>query len=151
MSLKDLRRIADRSRGPTAEDTIVLDARSEYEEFRDAAVSYAEKKEAFEIDPLNELIDHLESFVEFGMITEEDMQAARDAFSAIEHALGLISDDIDGVEEAYDEIESRWDDYVGIKEQDRYDGKADDVQGAWEEVGAAMHTFADLMETLGQT
>lgn len=145
----ELRRIAGRSRGPTAEDSIVLDARSEYEEQIDSMREIADADE-IESDPLDDAIDRLENLVDFGLIERHDVEAARAGLAAL---FGLFErvprDDIVALVESYDEIESQWDSYVSVKEQDRYDGKADDVQSAWDELAEAINNFCDQAEQVG--
>lgn len=73
------------------------------------------------------------------------LSAAREAFDAYGESMVTVQTMI----EAYDELESALDTFEGIKDEERYEGKSDDLEEAWEEVTTAMESLADAAEELG--
>lgn len=150
MTVLTLRKLASKSRGPTAEDTIVLDLRGEYDEVKDLLEELNEKYENIDFSVLDEVVTAYENLGALKVVAEEHVTEARAALTDLEHHLGYIDPEASlTFVEAYEAIESEWDSYVNLKEEDRYDGKADDVQSAWQEVSAALDSFADAVEALG--
>lgn len=150
MTIEKLRKYGLRSRGPTAEDTTMIDMLTEYEEHKDSLNEFKEASDSVDTDAVETMLVAYEDLASKGVVPEERAAEARDANTDMEHALSFIDGEhAEAFVEAYEAVESAWESYVSIKEQDRYDGKTDDVATAWDEITGAIDEFCTAADNLG--
>lgn len=101
-------------------------------------------------ETMQEFVDFLPSLIEFGIVTQEQCDGAEEALAALGMLITEINPEaITEFVEQFDAAKEALDSFRDLKEEDRYDGKRDDMEAAWDEVVGATETLADLIDAMG--
>jgi hypothetical protein len=72
-----------------------------------------------------------------------------DLMGRLQDEMPLDSESMMAFVEAYEELESALDEYDGLREGDRYEGRRDDMDQAWDQVTEKMEGLAEAADVLG--
>jgi len=150
----ELRRIAELSTRRIEATRDALDAYSEdIETLRSANDAFNGADLESVASQISDLASELSGLVDLGLLPPEKIAELEKiaeqlkAFSS--NSEGVGPDTIGPFIEHYEELESALNAFEDLKEQDRYEGKGDDMESSWEEVMEAMEGLADAADELG--
>lgn len=143
----DLRRIVNRVSKVSVDE--LRDILTSYEEARDAVQEMLDALDEVNFEALDTVLSGLDPLLTLGLY---DMEALVNAQGALEELQGLFpqrdSKEWEAFVENYEAAEQAIEAYENVKDEDRYEGKTDDVNAAYEELRASFELLADAYSAL---